>query len=43
MHKSVSKYNHEISIVSALFHSVRFCVKLFFDKLMQLLDYLSLI
>ena len=42
MHKTISKYNHETSIVSANFHSMRFCEKKNADKLLQLLDYLSL-
>ena len=42
MHNIISKYTQETSIVSALFSFCGFCVKLFLDKLMQLLDNLFL-
>ena len=42
MHKTISKYNHETSIVSARFSFYAFLCKKIDDKLLQLLDYLSL-
>ena len=42
MHKTISKYNHETSIVSAIFSFCAFLCKNFVDKLLQSLDYLSL-
>ena len=35
MHKIISKYNHETSIVSTLFSFCAFLCKTFFDKLMH--------
>ena len=42
MYKTISKYNHETSIVSAIFPFCAFLCKKFVDKLLQLLDDLSL-
>ena len=42
MLKTISKYNHETSIASAIFSFCAFLCKIIADKLLQLLDYLSL-